>query len=735
MPKASEIDYEALFALMPGALMVVDTDDPAFTIVAENQAHADVAMMPLNQAVGKPFLEAYPDTSATYRKTGVSGVIESFRKVIASNQPDRMEVLRYDLRAPDGSMERRYWRATHYPVAASDGRPRYILQSTANVTDEVLTGRKLDEAQRQLDEALAIGLIGTWLWDLKEDYVVADKNLMRMFGLNPEDAPKGLPLQDFTDAIHPDDRPGVLSVIEKTVKKKTSFEQEYRTITRQGDLRWVIARGRVELDDDGRPARFPGVIVDITERKISEQNLRYLAEVSAVLASSLDYRQTLSSIAELAIPELADWCTIDLMQDGELKLAGLAHKDPEKISWARQLREQRSSQQDNNGVMEVIRTGKPAFYPVITEEMLKAMTPDKQQLELVLSLKLTSVIIVPLISNGKPVGALTLISSELRRHYTPEDLRIAEEVAYRASLAMTNANLYGMAQEEIAARASLEERLREANERLEERVQQRTAQLQETNRSLERSNQELQDFAYVASHDLQEPLRKIQAFGNLLQEEFGEGLGEGKDYLDRMRNAASRMSVLIEDLLAFSRVTTKANPPVPVDMTVIAKEVLEDLEVRVEDCGGKVTVGTLPTVLADALQMRQLLQNLIGNALKFQQPGLPPKVTLSATVNRKLGSCTIAVADNGIGFDEKYLDRIFSVFQRLHGKDAYQGTGIGLAICRKIVERHGGTITATSQPGKGATFIVSLPLATATKPDSTARRQKPKVSSHKEGNT
>jgi len=241
-----------------------------------------------------------------------------------------------------------------------------------------------------------------------------------------------------------------------------------------------------------------------------------------------------------------------------------------------------------------------------------------------------------------------------------------------------------------------------------------TEALQQLNTELQRSNQELQDFAYVASHDLQEPLRKIQAFGNLLEDEYGHVLGEGRTYLDRMRNAASRMQVLINDLLTFSRVTTKALPFSEVDLNLIAREVVIDLETLVQKTHGTVTIEQLPVIDADPLQMRQMLQNLIGNALKFHRPGVPPVVTVSAQVqvDAQTGEeqCLIAVRDNGIGFDEKYLDRIFTVFQRLHGRGEYEGTGVGLAVVRKIVTRHGGSITAQSSNGEGATFLVTLPV-------------------------
>ena len=239
-------------------------------------------------------------------------------------------------------------------------------------------------------------------------------------------------------------------------------------------------------------------------------------------------------------------------------------------------------------------------------------------------------------------------------------------------------------------------------------------QLRDFTASLERSNRELQDFAYVASHDLQEPLRKVQAFGDRLKSKYGAVLDDtGRDYLTRMHNAASRMQTLINDLLIYSRVTTQARPFVPVSLARIAREVVADLEVRIEQSGGRVEIHDLPDLEADPTQMRQVLQNLIGNALKYHRPDLAPHVIVRSSrieddKTRRVW-WRIEVEDNGIGFEEKYLDKIFGIFQRLHGRDGYEGTGVGLAVVKKIVERHGGDITARSQPDQGSTFIFNLP--------------------------
>jgi PAS domain S-box-containing protein len=249
-------------------------------------------------------------------------------------------------------------------------------------------------------------------------------------------------------------------------------------------------------------------------------------------------------------------------------------------------------------------------------------------------------------------------------------------------------------------------------------------QLRVVSDELERSNRELQDFATIASHDLQEPLRKIRAFGDRLAEHSAGVLDEdASDFLRRMTNAAGRMQTLIKDLLEYSQVTLRPEPPRPVDLGLIVSEVLTDLEERVRLSAGTVHVGQLPTILGSPFQMRQLFQNLIANALKFHPVGVAPSVHIAAVARGDRRGAKgrldrepvweISVRDNGIGFEEKHVERIFAPFQRLHGRQAYEGTGMGLAICRRIAAQHGGGITAQSTPGTGATFTLTLPRGAA----------------------
>ncbi len=229
--------------------------------------------------------------------------------------------------------------------------------------------------------------------------------------------------------------------------------------------------------------------------------------------------------------------------------------------------------------------------------------------------------------------------------------------------------------------------------------------------ALTRSNKELEQFASIASHDLQEPLRKLSSFVELLKENCSKVLEpQNLDYLNRMEKSVERMRQLINDLLEYSRVATKGQAFIPLNLKIVLDDALSDLEFSIAKSGGQVEVGALPIVLGDKTLIGRLFENLIGNALKFHKPGLPPHVKIESRKGEN-EFVEITIQDNGIGFDEKYLDRIFKPVQRLPTRDEFQGTGMGLAICQKIVERHGGTITAKSKPGEGSTFIITLPIA------------------------
>ncbi|WP_052731258.1 ATP-binding protein [Spirosoma radiotolerans] len=314
----------------------------------------------------------------------------------------------------------------------------------------------------------------------------------------------------------------------------------------------------------------------------------------------------------------------------------------------------------------------------------------------------------------QPMWVILAVSAR-PRPWRPVEIQLIEEVTERIWAAM----------ERIKADEALrnsEAQYRHLSAHLDEQVRQRTAQLEVSVRDLKRSNDNLEQFASIASHDLQEPLRKVQQFGDLLTSQYGPQLGQGVRYLDRMQLAASRMSILIKDLLTFSRISTRQEAGTPISLSEIVAGVLSDLELQIEETGAQVIIEPLPTIVGEGSQLGQLFANLLGNALKFRRPQAQPKIRVSShrlaagglpltvrPTRMAPAYYQIDVSDNGIGFEQKYVERIFQIFQRLHGKGEFAGTGIGLAICEKVVTNHGGAITAHSQPGEGAIFSIYLP--------------------------
>lgn len=289
----------------------------------------------------------------------------------------------------------------------------------------------------------------------------------------------------------------------------------------------------------------------------------------------------------------------------------------------------------------------------------------------------------------------------------------AERDAAEAELQAINADLEARVEQRTGELARAVDQLQVElveRQRMVEILRQRGAELNDLTHRLEQSNTDLQDFAFIASHDLQEPLRKIQAFGDRLVKDHAAQLDqEGILYADRMSRSAHRLQAMINALLTYSRINFQEEKFEPTDLNKVLSEVISDLEITLRDAGGQVQVNPLPVVDADPVQIHQLLQNLIGNAIKFHRPNTPPlvKVKVSAQDNHTV---TLVIEDNGIGFNEKYLDRIFQPFQRLNSLEQFEGSGIGLAVSRKIIERHHGQISAASVPGEGSWFIVTLPL-------------------------
>jgi PAS domain S-box-containing protein len=453
---------------------------------------------------------------------------------------------------------------------------------------------------------------------------------------------------------------------------------ESEWVRRDGSHFFAREGARAVRDEAGVVLYYEGTVEDVSDRQRDESERQAIFRIIEGVSTTANLRELFRLIHNAIGGVLyAKNCYVSLLDPS----AGMMHFE----FFVDEFDETPPPRPPGRGLTGYVLThGRPLL---LTDEQQREMAA-RGEVE-VIGTHSASWLGVPLRTPGETIGAFVVQHYTDRGAYSPRDVEFLTSVGGQIALAIERKR----AEESLRATAA----------------------------KLERSNRELQDFASVASHDLQEPLRKIQAFGDRLRTKCAEQLSaDGLDYLDRMQGAAGRMQTLINDLLTFSRVTTRPSPFAEVDLGRVASEVLSDLEVLLERVGGRVEIEELPVIEADPLQMRQLIQNLIGNALKFSRPEEPPVVRLSAqplgpdghSATSAQGAATafrLAVSDNGIGFDEKYLDRIFTVFQRLHGRGAYEGNGVGLAVCRRIAERHGGSITAESAPGRGATFYVTLP--------------------------
>jgi len=560
----------------------------------------------------------------------------------------------------------------------------FFLQAIANVLATAIERQRMEDALRESEERWQLAIRGNndgiWDWNIKNSQVFHSTRSKEILGYTDEEI--GNNVDEWFSRVHPDDVNFLMQTIQNHFDQKTPFYiSEHRLRCKNGSYKWILERGQALWDSAGNVVRMAGSHTDITERKREQEQL-----IRQNLRSQLFSDITLKIRTSLQIDEI--------LQTSVTEVQKLLNAD--RVLITRVL-----ADGSITAVKEAVVPGLPVVYgqniddPCFSREYLekyrkgriKAITDIEQaniqpcHVELLQRFSVKSNLVVPVLMHNQLWGLLIAHQCASPRQWNEWETDLLKQLADQIGIAVSQAKL----------------------------LEQETRQREE----LARSNEELQQFAFVASHDLQEPLRKITVFGDRLKATCQDALTEkGYDYLQRMQNAAERMQVLIEDLLILSRITTRAQPFVEVNLSQVTQEVLSDLEIRIAQTGAIIEIGELPIIKADPLQMRQLLQNLISNALKFygdKQP-LIVKIYSKKFTNQQLKSeyCQIIVEDNGIGFDEKYLDRIFNVFQRLHGRTEYEGTGMGLAICRKIVERHQGSITAKSEPGKGASFIVTI---------------------------
>ncbi|CAN5475549.1 hypothetical protein BH09BAC4_BH09BAC4_29140 [soil metagenome] len=565
--------------------------------------------------------------------------------------------------------------STHEKWVLARGQVAYDTQGQPLTFSGILidvTDRKQAEIRSQVAEAglrLAVesAQLGTWeYYPLTGELTWSDRT-RELFGLSPS-AP--LDYSVFLQGLHADDRARTDQAIQDVLRPNSTghFSEEFRTVgLNDGQLRWLRSTGQTFVDEQGMVYRFIGTIVDITSDKRNETLLQQRVE-----------EQT----RKLEQQALQLRTTLDASLNSIIAMTAL---------------------RDDQGTIVDFRMN------TANESVIKSnfMTPDQ----------IVGRTLLTIFPGNRENGFFDLYirvveTGQAEQSTQPYQDEFGLEGWFEVSavkqgddgVVVTYNNITERKQAELAA-------------------QQQAKELNEANAELKRSNESLQQFAHIASHDLQEPLRRIQSFSDLLKNQFADSLSDGeRDMVRRIQKSARRMQLLIKDLLAYSKLATQRDQFEPVALTNVLNDVVSDLEVTIAERNATIDVGPLPSISGSSSRLRQLFQNLIANALKFSQTNVAPLVQiryqaaqpdelpLHLQQQRDRPFWLITVTDNGIGFDERYKDRIFTPFQRLHDPVTYTGTGIGLAICQRVTESHGGAIDVSSQPGTGSTFKIFLPV-------------------------
>jgi PAS domain S-box-containing protein len=524
----------------------------------------------------------------------------------------------------------------------------------------------------------------------------------------------------WTQGIHPNDLERSLDTYITAFDARQKFTMEYRLRRFDGEYRWILDTGIPRFTSDGTFIGYIGSCIDITERKQSEEAQQYLSGASQVLFSSLDYQTTLSSVAQLTVPQLADWCTVHVIEeDGSIQQVATAHVNPAKVAWGRKLSEKYPFDPNaERGIPQVLRTGQSELYPDIPDHLLVEAARDAEHLQILREVGFNSVMIVPLLVQGRTLGAISFVAAESGRRYNQVDLALAEELAHRAAIAVDNARLYRVAQRERA--------------------------------QAEAANRIKDEFLAVLSHELRSPLNPILGWTKLLRSRPFDQASAARA-LETIERNAQIQTQLIEDLLDVSGIlqgkTTLDVSPVNLVSTIEAA--IETVRLAAEAKSIQITTQLDPSVgyvSGDSSRLQQVIWNIVSNAVKFTSPQGQVEVRLSVVCDRasddgkELGHAAsvssqsqrttdyyaqIQVSDTGKGINPDFLPYVFDYFRQENSSTTrkFGGLGLGLAIARYLVELHGGTVDAQSPgEGQGATFTVTLPLQRVGTPKSEDNR-------------
>jgi PAS domain S-box-containing protein len=482
----------------------------------------------------------------------------------------------------------------------------------------------------------------------------------------------------WLDAVHPADRARVLAAWEAAVRAATLFDTEYRVRMRDGSCRYVSARGIPVREPDGSVREWVGVCVDVDARRRGEERQRFFAEASSVLASSLDYAETLARVAELAVPTLADGCAIHMRdEDGAVQRLAVAHGHPERQAHARELLARSSPGAAAPAVAQVLRTGEPVLAAAVTDEALCAVATDDADLPALRALGLRSYLVVPLVARGETIGTLTFVTAESEHTLGPADLAVAEELARRASLAIDNARLYSAAL--VASQAK-------------------------------------SDFLATMSHELRTPMNAIIGYADLLDAEVAGPLtGKQREQLGRITASSHHLLQLIDEILTFSRIEAGREEvrPERLDLAELVRHtaLLVEPLAHAKGLAFPVEVPEEPVWMeSDPGKLRQIVLNLLSNAVKFTDAG-----EVRLTARGRGDAVEIEVRDTGIGIPAEQAEKVFDPFWQVEQSPSRRvgGTGLGLSVTRHLARLLGGDVEVRSTLGEGSRFTARLPLRSA----------------------
>lgn len=636
-------------------------------------------------ALGKPGADVWPEIWA-FIKPLIDQVLAG--RGATWNEDQLLPIYR------NGQLDDVYWTFSYSPVNDESGRIAGVFVTCQETTQQVLTRQRLEEGQRQVlayfeQSPVGIAIIS----DPDLTFRMANPFYSELVGRRPDQ----LINKPLLKALPELNGQGFDQLLRKVIDTGEPYVAKEVAVglvrNHQLETIYVDFTYQPQREADKSIAGVLVVVTDVTQQVIARQKIE-------------DAEATLRSAIELA--ELGTWqfdYTTGLI-DYSPRLRVWHGLEPEEVITPER----------------AYRLVRKTDWPRVRAAIAQAGTPGSNGLY---DIEYTVVL--------HPDGQERILHAQGKAYFNElgQAYKIGGTVQDVTAQRQIQLALEQQVQKRTEELESINEELATINEELivaNEEIANVNRGLQETNLHLSRSNQNLEQFAYIASHDLQEPLRKIQQFSDLLKTRYATSEGDELVYLERMQVAASRMSLLIKDLLAFSRISTGQVAQAPVSLANVIQVAQENLSVAIGETNAHIQVGTLPTIPGDESQLGQLFQNLLSNALKFRRADpsgawISPQIQISAhtvlatdlpisvkPVRQANAYYLIRVTDNGIGFEEKYTDRIFQVFQRLHGRNEFAGTGVGLAICQKVVTNHGGAITAIGRPGQGATFCVYLPV-------------------------